>query len=118
MQWERELLQYRTATGTTLPDDVRISIVREASPPELAAHLRVVAGTYVGDYEKFRLIVGEYWAAVMAMGPSASGSGRKSLDFEIGFLQKGKGAGKGSTRTFVGECHRCGGTRGLSAWWL
>ena len=64
LQWEREMLQYRVATGTELPDDVKISIVRSEAPAELAAHLRVSASSYVGDYERMRYIIEEYWATI------------------------------------------------------
>ncbi len=38
LKWEQEVAQHRAATGVALPDDIRINIVREAAPAELAAH--------------------------------------------------------------------------------
>ena len=111
LQWELEMVQYRAAPGTIVPDDVKISIVRvaaQAGAPELATRLRVSAYSYVGDYARMRDIIEEYWVSTDV--PSTT---RSSGDLEVGFVQQGvhKGAGK----SFKGECRHCGG-RGHKAY--
>ena len=108
LQWEREMVQHRVATGTMMPDDVKISIVRAAAPPELAAHLNVSAYSYVGNYFHMRGIIEEYWASIDV--PSTA---KAPGDMEIRFAQQG--APKGSGKSFKGERRRCGG-RGHKAY--
>jgi hypothetical protein len=103
LRWESDVAQYEAASGQTINDGMKTSIVARHAPPAVRDWIRTTEST-AGGYASFRSALNSFLARSRSyeLGGSASASASssalpavdESVDMDVGAIGKGVGKGK------------------------